>query len=226
MKDTLKSRERCKKCGRFLSATTEQLRDSEIARKAAEKKLEELIGDHIDLKKVWLEDRESLRTLREQLAVSNAELELLRSRSFLGLLGKRLRVSPISVKPDEIVTIHKRNGKPDGVRVHVGDEDFIIALRDAFDGEEKNWNEATELLAKEGKAMFSKKQGFLIAAYIDDINEALQAAGGTPLCGWYWTSTEDSATYAWLMNFGSGYVGNYTKATYSHIARPVAAVTD
>ena len=226
MKEKLKLRERCKKCGRFLSATTEQLHESEIALKAAEKKLEELIGDHIDLKKVWLEDRESLRTLREQLAVSNAELELLRSRGFLGLLGKRLRVSPISVKPDEIVTIHKRNGNPDGVRVHVGDEDFIIALRDAFDGEEKNWNEATELLAKEGKVMFSKKQGHLIAAYIDDINEALQAAGGTPLCGWYWTSTEFSASYAWNMNFGSGLVPGSNKATNSLIVRPVAAVTD
>lgn len=115
-------------------------------------------------------------------------------------------------------------GNPDGVRVTLGDEDFIIALHDAFDGREKTWNEATSLLVKEGKKMFTKKQGLLIAAYINEINAALSQAGGDLLFGWYWTSTEGSAAYAWYMVFGSGYVDYYYKTTTSGIARPVADV--
>ena len=127
----------------------------------------------------------------------------------------------------EFIKIHfDADNNPDGVRVTLGDEDFIIALHDAFDGKEKTWNKAMEALSKKGQTMFSKKQGYLMAAYTDEINAALKLAGGDPLSGWYWTSTEGSATNAWLLNFGTGNVYNYIKTTLSLIARPVAVVTN
>ncbi|MCR5139483.1 MAG: DUF1566 domain-containing protein [Bacteroidaceae bacterium] len=130
------------------------------------------------------------------------------------------------MKTNEFLKINYDAGMPDGVRVHVGDEDFIIALHDAFNGDRKNWFEATRLLAEEGKKMFTKKQAHIIEAFIDVINEALQDAGGSPLKGLYWTSTEYSAARAWGMYLGSGYVTYYLKATNSYIARPVEDVAD
>ena len=56
------------------------------------------------------------------------------------------------------------------------------------------------------------------------VNQALEAVGGTPIDGvWYWTSTEISATYAWLLNLYSGYAGNFTKASYTGRVRAVSA---
>ena len=57
------------------------------------------------------------------------------------------------------------------------------------------------------------------------INEALEAVGGTPIDGvWYWTSTEYSATYAWLLYLDGGYVSGYgTKASYTVRVRAVSA---
>lgn len=56
------------------------------------------------------------------------------------------------------------------------------------------------------------------------INEALEAVGGTPIdCVWYWTSTEYSATYAWRLYLGYGYVGYSTKASGTYRVRAVSA---
>lgn len=56
------------------------------------------------------------------------------------------------------------------------------------------------------------------------INEALEAVGGTPIDGvWYWTSTEDGATGAWLLYLDSGYGGYGTKASSSNRVRAVSA---
>lgn len=56
------------------------------------------------------------------------------------------------------------------------------------------------------------------------INEALEAVGGTPIDGvWYWTSTEYSASYAWLLGLSLGYVGYGTKASGAYRVRAVSA---
>ena len=56
------------------------------------------------------------------------------------------------------------------------------------------------------------------------INEALEAVSGTPIDGvWYWTSTECSATYAWLLDLNFGCVRNGTKASLTGRVRAVSA---
>jgi hypothetical protein len=57
------------------------------------------------------------------------------------------------------------------------------------------------------------------------INAALEFAKGDKLQDrWYWTSTEDSATYAWLLNLYDGNAINwYTKASGSGRVRAVSA---
>ena len=57
-----------------------------------------------------------------------------------------------------------------------------------------------------------------------EVNAALEKAGGQPIADdWYWTSTEYSAAYAWLLSLNSGYMGSHTKATIPNRVRPVSA---
>lgn len=57
------------------------------------------------------------------------------------------------------------------------------------------------------------------------INAAIRLAGGSPIQnGWYWTSSQFSATYAWHLSLGDGGLGSWgTKVTPSLYVRAVAA---
>jgi hypothetical protein len=57
------------------------------------------------------------------------------------------------------------------------------------------------------------------------INAALEFAKGDKLQDrWYWTSTEGSATIAWILNLSDGYAGNwYAKASSTFRVRAVSA---
>ena len=65
----------------------------------------------------------------------------------------------------------------------------------------------------------------MICANMTKINYALSLiAGATQLIeNSYWTSAESSATAAWILNLGDGYMLNYTKATNRFRVRPVSA---
>ncbi len=56
------------------------------------------------------------------------------------------------------------------------------------------------------------------------INAALKLAGGEELCGWYWSSTQNDATLAWLLDFSDGALSWGTKATISLHVRAVSAI--
>jgi len=65
---------------------------------------------------------------------------------------------------------------------------------------------------------------YLIYLHKKALNEALRYVGGEPLADdWYWTSTEYSATSAWYLYLGNGYMYSYTKATDTDRVRPVSA---
>ena len=120
-------------------------------------------------------------------------------------------ITPVSIHYDI-------NGKPDGVRVCVADEDFIIVLHDAFDGKKVKWLE----FEKSGIKTFTKKQAALLIAYLDEVNEALVNAGGEKLERWYWTMSEYNATYAWFFIGTTGALNSIGKCnTYG--GRPVLA---
>ena len=57
-----------------------------------------------------------------------------------------------------------------------------------------------------------------------EVNAALEKAGGQPIADhWYWTSTESSATNAWLLSLTNGTMNYYAKATTRNRVRPVSA---
>jgi len=65
----------------------------------------------------------------------------------------------------------------------------------------------------------------MIYANMTKINYALSLINGaTQLAeAWYWTSTEYSATYAWLLDLSGGYAGGNPKAATQRRVRPVSA---
>ncbi len=113
----------------------------------------------------------------------------------------------------EPVSIHYgEDGQPDGIRVCALDEDFIIALHDAFDGEDVDYEKASTV------SLFTDKQVYLYYYYLDDINRLMEEAGGEPLDdAWYWTKTPSAGsvggqlifhgTYGYL--YSNGRVGTY-----------------
>ena len=65
---------------------------------------------------------------------------------------------------------------------------------------------------------------YLIYLHTKALNEALEAVGGEPIADdWYWTSTENSATYAWYLGLFGGilHYGGTKVASTKHV-RPVS----
>ena len=80
---------------------------------------------------------------------------------------------------------------------------------------EADWEGAKKLAKKAGGELFSKKEGYILASYKDEINELLEAHGGDKLEGWNWCSSELSELYAWGVIFNDGYVYvNFKCVTY------------
>ena len=100
-------------------------------------------------------------------------------------------IKPVSIRMNE-------DGEPMGVRIQTLDEDFTIALHDACD-HDLNAIEARAL----GQAP-TKKQALIICAYLDEIQDTLEKAGGDRLNGWYITSADYYATYTWNFNSTNG----------------------
>lgn len=109
------------------------------------------------------------------------------------------------------------DGEPMGVRIQTLDEDFTIALHDACD-HNLNADEARAL----GQAP-TKKQALIICAYLDEIQDTLEKAGGDRLDGWYITCADCNAVYAWFFVSAYGCIA-YTGRSYTRFrSRPVLA---
>jgi len=81
-----------------------------------------------------------------------------------------------------------------------------------------------DLALESGQYIPSVGEMYLIYLHKKILNAVLCYIGGDPIADdWYWTSTEFSATYAWLLSLGTGTMGNGTKATGTYRVRPVSA---
>lgn len=126
------------------------------------------------------------------------------------------------VSEDEITLTSK---KDDGKGRYI--DSYMDAVQD-WDGK---WN--TEMLKriglnpaiqpKDGEYIPTLAELYLICLNQKAINAALRFVGGQELAGWYWSSTEFSATNAWYLGLDSGYAGSNTKATNTHRVRLVSA---
>ena len=90
------------------------------------------------------------------------------------------------------------------VGIKWGDRSLKVALHDQAAGED------ITLTASEDKTK--------------GLNEILEQIGGEPIADdWFWTSTEYSATNAWLLYLSSGGAFYTTKASYTFRVRAVSA---
>lgn len=113
------------------------------------------------------------------------------------------------------VMVLKKNGKPVGVRAAALNGKIIsIALTDE---NPSNWHEAVK------KGIPSLAEWLAILANKEAVNKALKRAGGTPLEGWYWSSSEYTSSYAWGVYANNGGVDWYYKYGYYGYVRCVLA---
>ena len=127
------------------------------------------------------------------------------------------------VSEDEITLTSKTSDKD-----HGGYKDnYMDAVQD-WDGAENTerlkrigLNPAIQL--KDGEYIPTLAELYLICLNRKTINAAMRFAGGQELAGWYWSSTEYSATSAWFLYLNIGSAGNYAKATNAGRVRPVSA---
>lgn len=81
-------------------------------------------------------------------------------------------------------------------------------------------NPAIQLI--DGEYIPALAELYLICLNQKAINAAMRFVGGQELKGWYWSSTECSATHAWYLCHDDGYAGYGTKATPARKVRPVS----
>ena len=121
---------------------------------------------------------------------------------------------------NEIISPYFENGVFAGVRVTLGDEDFVIAPKDYQGGKAILWREAMDALKAEGLDTWNYRQICLTMAYCDEIDEVLEENGGESLDNFYWTRAESSAYNSFCYD---GYDGtlDYEEKRYPYSVRVI-----
>ena len=119
-------------------------------------------------------------------------------------------IKPVSIRYNE-------DGQAVGVRIRTLDEDFTIALHDACD-HDLNADEARAL----GQAV-TLKQARILSAYLEEVQQTLEDAGGDRLDGWYVTCADSRANRPWCFLSTCGCVYSNYRYNASFRSRPVLA---
>lgn len=133
--------------------------------------------------------------------------------------SKSLVVAKYDMTEDEITLTKKQGGTRFLTKYHAAVADWdgeenTDDIRDFLNG---------DILLVRGEHIPSLGELYFILLHIRDINAALEAIGGKPLCGWHWSSTQYSATHAWYLYLNNGYATSGTKATNQFRVRAVSA---
>ena len=125
------------------------------------------------------------------------------------------------MQQEPVTILRDADGKAVGVMVETLDERFALELHRIDSGKEYTWPDAMERLKELGKDGFNEKQGKIIAVYHEEIDAALEEAGGDKL-GWEWAVGEYSGNYAWFYYppFGALYISSKYN---SYQVRPLLA---
>lgn len=104
----------------------------------------------------------------------------------------------------KVITPYFENGVFAGVRITLGDEDFVIAPKDFRNGKGMPWQVAMDALKAEGLDTWNYRQICLTMAYRKEVDKALKDNGGDSLDYVYWTCAEYSAYYSFSYYGGTG----------------------
>ena len=150
--------------------------------------------------------------------------ESVNDTAYIGIVqgSHRVAIALQDVSEDEITLT---TGKDDGKGRYI--DNYLDAVQD-WNG----WQNTEHLQAvglnpaiqlKDGEYVPTLAELYLICLNRKAINAAMRFVGGQELAGWYWSSTEYSAPYAWLLYLNDGFADYFTKATYTARVRPVSA---
>lgn len=95
-----------------------------------------------------------------------------------------------------------------------------------FDGKgntERLKEYGSKIAVPEGEWIPSMGELGLLMMHATDVNRAIELAGGKPIKGWHWSSTERSQSSAWLVGFSDGGTNGIFGKYYSSAVRAVAA---
>ena len=145
--------------------------------------------------------------------------------SYIGIVqgSHSVAIALQDVREDEITLTAKKSKKD-----HGGYKDnYMDAVQD-WDGKgnterlkQIGLNPAIQL--KDGEYIPTLAELYLICLNRKAINAAMRFVGGQELAGWYWSSTEYTATNAWFLYLSNGGANLGTKAAYTDRVRPVSA---
>ena len=119
----------------------------------------------------------------------------------------------------KVITPYFEDGAFAGVRVRIGDEDFVIAPRDYQYGKAMAWLNAMNALKVDGLSTFNYRQICLTMAYREEIDKVLEDNGGDKLnrC---WIREEYAYSYALLYHSYHGFLDSCHKS-YIFTVRPI-----
>ena len=152
------------------------------------------------------------------------DTETVNDTAYIGIVqgSHSVAISLHDVSEDEITLTSK---KDDGKGHYI--DSYMDAVQD-WQGKKNTehlqavgLNPAIQL--KDGEYIPTLAELYLICLNRKAINAAMRFVGGQELAGWYWSSTESSATDAWHLYLNNGNAYNTTKATYTLRVRPVSA---
>ena len=120
-----------------------------------------------------------------------------------------------------VTILRDAEGKAVGILIETLDERFALELHPIDGGKKYTWPDAMARLKELGKDGFNEKQGKIIAVYHEEIDAALEEAGGDKL-GWEWAVGEYNGYSAWLYVPANGALNNGNKYNSSQV-RPLLA---
>ena len=120
---------------------------------------------------------------------------------------------------NKIISPYFENGTFTGVRVCIGDEDFVIAPNDYNYGERMTWGDAMSALKYNNLDTWNYRQICLTMAYRKEIDKMLEDNGGDKLnkC---WIREEYAHPYAFLYQGVPGFL-DASHMSYLWSVRPV-----
>ena len=153
------------------------------------------------------------------------DTETVNDTAYIGIVqgSHSVAISLHDVSEDEITLTSK---KDDGKGHYI--DSYMDAVQD-WQGKKNTehlqavgLNPAIQL--KDGEYIPTLAELYLICLNRKAINEVMRFVGGQELAGWYWSSTESSATDAWGLYLSDGSANGWgTKATLTGRVRPVSA---
>lgn len=123
------------------------------------------------------------------------------------------------METNKIISPYFEDGVFTGVRVCVGDEDFVIAPKDYNNGEKMTWYKAMAALKADRLSTFNYRQICLTMAYREKIDKVLEDNGGDKLNG-CWIREEYAHSYAFLYHSYHGFLDSCHKS-YIFTVRPI-----